>query len=108
MVGVAGVSEHIALPIRVGGNGGFVTVAEDSAQEIVQNVAVLLRTREGERLATPEFGTPDPVFTGLDAEAALALIATTEPRATVEVVRQVLDRDGRQVTDLDVRRREST
>lgn len=104
--------EHIRLPITVGPDGAFRTVREDSPDEIAQNVEVILRTRLdddgiGERLATPDFGTPDPTFVGFDADTALDVVRTYEPRADVAVVQQAIDRLGVETTDLSARRRES-
>ena len=46
----------------------------------------------GERLADPDLGTPDPVFTGLDPEEVTAIIAQQEPRASLSIVtRQLKD-----------------
>lgn len=81
---------HLRLPIALGSDGTFLTVAEDSDGEVVQNVAVILRTREGERLATPEFGTPDPTFTGLDIAAVLPVVEQYEPRADLDVVQHAI------------------
>ena len=100
-------SEHLRLPVRIGPDGTFLTVVEDSTAEIVQNVSVILRTRLAERLATPTLGTPDPVFRGFDPQTALGLVADAEPRAVLELVRQSLDEVGREVTDLTVTRRET-
>lgn len=105
-------TKHLRLPPTLAPDGTFRTVEEDSAEEILQNVTVILRTRidaegVGERLATPEFGTADPTFAGFDADTALDVVRTYEPRADVQVIRQVLDRFGREQTDLSVRRRET-
>lgn len=108
LVWLAGVSEHLRLPVRIGPDGTFRTDAEDSVEEIRQNVLVILRTRLGERMATPGFGTSDPTFTGFDAAVALDLVAVIEPRADLSVVLQALSALGREQVDLAVRRREST
>lgn len=97
---------HLALPLALTTDGAFRTVDEDSPQELQQNVTQILRTRPGERLATPEFGTPDPTFTGLDVEVALGLVEQWEPRATAELVEQVLSPDGTQTSTINVQRRE--
>lgn len=100
-------SEHLRLPLTIGPDGTFRTLREDSVEEITQNILVVLRTRTGERLATPELGTPDPVFNGLDTAAALDVVTLIEPRADLEVVRDALEVSRQSVT-LSVRRREST
>lgn len=96
---------HLALPIALTSDGAFRTFDEDSPQELQQNVAQILRTRTGERLATPDFGTADPTFTGLDVEVALNTVEQWEPRATAELVEQVLT-DGTQTSTINVQRRE--
>jgi phage baseplate assembly protein W len=102
---VARVSRHLALPLRLTAAGALATVAEDSLDEIAQNAAVVLRTRRGERLATPELGTDDPTFAGLDVDVALSIVGAWEPRADLALVEQVLDRTGYQRTEIAVRRR---
>ena len=101
-------SRHLALPLRVTANGSLATHAEDSLEEITQNVAVVLRTRRGERLATPQLGIDEPTFVGLDVEAAFAAVAEVEPRADLALVEQVIDSEGEQRTELTVHRREET
>lgn len=99
-------SRHLRLPFGLAADGTFQTVAEDSDSEIVQNVAVILRTRLGERLATPAFGTPDPTFSGLDPAVVLPIVQEYEPRADLDIVTQVIRTDGVQTSDIGVRRAE--
>lgn len=101
-------SRHLRLPLTLTADGTFRTVEEDSIEEIVQNVAVVLRTRLGERLATPDFGTPDPTFQGLDPAVVLDQIRDVEPRADVEIVAQAITAAGLQALDVQIRRGEST
>lgn len=98
--------KHLRLPLALGPDGTFATVTEDTDAEIKQNVSVILRTRTGERLATPTFGTPDPTFDGLDVAAVTEVVAQTEPRADLTIVQQVITRDGVQVNDATIRRQE--
>lgn len=98
-------SEHLRLPLRLTPAGRLATVVEDTVEEIAQNVTVLLRTRPGERLATPTLGLPDPVFTGLDPAVALEVVREWEPRADLQLLDQVLAADGTQTTSLLLRRR---
>lgn len=100
-------SDHIRLPVRVAPDGRFFTVAEDSVAEVLQNVMVILRTRLGERLATPALGTVDPTFGDFDAEAALSVVAEYEPRADLQVVRRALDALGSENVTVYVSRRET-
>lgn len=100
-------TQHLRLPFGLASDGSFQTVAEDSDAEVVQNVAVILRTRVGERLQTPEFGTPDPTFVGLDPAVVLPVVQEYEPRADLDIVAQVIRADGIQTNDIGVRRQES-
>lgn len=100
-------TEHLRLPLALSTDGSFQTVREDSDAEIVQNVSVIMRTRPGERLATPNFGTPDPAFTGLDPAVVLPVVQEYEPRADLDIVAQVVRADGLQTNDIGVRRQES-
>jgi phage baseplate assembly protein W len=100
------VSEHLRLPFGLAADGTFQTVTEDSDAEVVQNVAVILRTREGERMATPEFGTSDPTFVGLDPAALLPVVERYEPRADLLIVQQAITAAGVQTNDISVRRQE--
>lgn len=95
-------SQHLRLPLTVGPDGTFRTVVEDSLDEITQNVLVILRTRTGERLATPDLGVPDPTFAGFDADEALDHVRTYEDRADLDVVRQALTGAGVQTTVISV------
>lgn len=92
---------HLRLPLSLAGDGSFRTVEEDSPEEILQSVAVVLRTRPGERLADPDLGVEDPTFVGFDAKAALTEVERWEERASLEVVEQVYA-DGVQTTRLSV------
>lgn len=100
-------SEHLRLPFSLTANGTFATVQEDTDSEVVQNVAVILRTRQDERLATPRFGTADPTFTGLDPAQVLPVVGEYEPRATLRIVQAAIRADGVQTNDIGVRRQES-
>ncbi len=95
-------SRHLVLPLRLGPDGGLATVAEDSVEEVAQSVAVILRTRPGERLAEPELGLADPAFADLPVEALLGAVERWEPRADAEVLEQVLGDDGLRLTTLSL------
>lgn len=84
-------SRHLALPLRLGAGGSFVTVDEDSIDEVTQNVRVALLTRPGERLATPELGTDDLTFVGLAGTDVLEQTLEIEPRADLDLVEQLID-----------------
>lgn len=75
------------------------TIVQGSEDEVVQNVAVLLGTRLGERLTSPEFGISDPTFTLSPDRAEIeSAISRFEPRAEV-----TLELESGQETDLTVK-----
>ncbi len=75
----------LRVPFEISG-GKALTVEQATIDEVEQNVRVIVATRRGERLATPDFGTGDPVFDLrpdiADFEAA---IERFEPRAVVSI-----------------------
>ena len=99
-------SEHLKLPLTIAPGGGFSVAAEDSIQEITQNVRVVLTTRPGERLATAALGIADPTFTVLNAESAFDVVAAWEPRADLQLVAEELSRQGIQTAIVAVSRRQ--
>lgn len=76
---------HFALPLRIGGDGRFAVLEQDSPDEIAQNVAVILATPEGSRAELPEFGAPRFDFTVPDPAGVVAALAEWEPRADVSL-----------------------
>lgn len=80
---------RLALPLTLTAGSGLVTVGQDTPAEIAQSVALLLATRPGERRSVPDYGTPDPMFSGVDPDDINAAIEVWEERAdpaTIEVV----------------------
>jgi hypothetical protein len=62
----------LAWPVRVE-NGRLVTITYGGADEQVQHVGVLLLTQPGERVAVPDYGTPESVGErDYDEQAVLA------------------------------------
>ena len=53
-----------------------------------------MATRPGERLSVPGYGSPDPLFSGVDAGAVQATVAAWEPRADLNELDVVVNRDG--------------
>ncbi|WP_125568722.1 GPW/gp25 family protein [Nocardioides baekrokdamisoli] len=80
---------HLAFPLTVGAKG-LRTVVQDSAADIVQSVALLLDTRPTDRRSVPDYGLPDPTFSGLGVSTLAALIDEWEPRAEPAILEQVL------------------
>ncbi|SDC46482.1 hypothetical protein [Nocardioides lianchengensis] len=71
----------LALPIAVGRDRGLTAHEQDSEAEIAQSVALLADTRPGERAALPDYGLPDPVGSGLDADLLVGVVTEWEERA---------------------------
>jgi phage baseplate assembly protein W len=89
------VTLHLAAPLRLTAAGGLATLAQDTPAEVGQSVALLAATRPGERLSVPGYGTPDPVFGGIDPHALGAAVDVWEPRASGALV---VDDGGQTVT----------
>lgn len=76
---------HFALPFRLAG-ARFAVIEQDTDDEVLQSVEVIVRTRLGERIEVPDFGIPDPTFgTNFDSGALRSHIARWEPRANTSV-----------------------
>lgn len=76
---------HLAIPFSLAPDGAIYALQQDTVEEIVQSVAMLVGTRPNTRLMAPKYGTPDPTFTGIDQMALHLAVVTWEPRATVSV-----------------------
>lgn len=78
-------AEHLAFPLKIA-RQGLATVDQDSDADIVQSVSLLLTTRPGERRSAPEYGLPDPVFSGAQLGDITAVVAEWEPRADMKKI----------------------
>lgn len=77
---------HFSFPFRLGSNGSFAVVEQDSPDEVGDCVQVLLSTPTGSRVELPEYGIDDPTFTqSVDVPGILSAIDDWEPRAQVDV-----------------------
>lgn len=76
---------HFSVPFRVDGTGRFVTVEQDTPEEIAQCVAVIIGTPEGSRVEVPDFGCPRAEFVGPDPAGIVAAVEDWEPRAVLSV-----------------------
>lgn len=85
---------HLALPLALGQDGFFATLAQDSTPEVLQSVKVILLTEPGERLAVPEFGTDSGAFVPVDANQVTAAIDRWDTRANPDVSIRAAGLDG--------------
>ena len=77
---------HFDQPFRFGPNLAVV-VEQDTAEDVVNCVAAILRTELGERADLPEFGVVSPVFQNqpIDVNPIIEWIVTQEPRAAAVI-----------------------
>jgi phage baseplate assembly protein W len=85
---------HLDLPLTVSSNGSLGTVAADSAKDVANSVGMLVATRVGERLSVPDYGLPDPLFSGADSSVVEATVGAWEPRADPAAVEVSVNPDG--------------
>jgi phage baseplate assembly protein W len=73
---------HLSLPLRYVGGRPAVN-EQDSLDDVSDCVEAALRTRPGQRLEHPDYGTPEFVFAvqPLDMDDVIAHVLTFEPRA---------------------------
>jgi hypothetical protein len=76
---------HLAIPFAIAYDGSAQVVEQDTSEDIVQCVAMLVGSRPGDRLLVPGYGTPDPTFTGLQVGPVRRSASRWEPRATLSV-----------------------
>lgn len=94
---------HLAWPLRLGQDGHLAVVEQDTRQDVVQCVRVLLNTPVGYRLLSPEVGVDDPTFSiGIDAAAVEQTLRRDEPRADVAVSADEVDERGHQIVRVQV------
>lgn len=55
----------ISFPFRLNTDGTVATVGHGTDAEVDEAIATLVLTKIGERPMSPEYGIPDPAFTGL-------------------------------------------
>lgn len=82
-----------AFPLRLGTGSDFAMVEQDSVDEIMQSVEVLLSTTRGSRVELPEYGIDDPSFTGVDLQDISDAIVDWEPRASVTLSDEIDSKD---------------
>lgn len=76
---------HFSFPFRLSGDD-FALIEQDSEDEIVQSVRVLVSTPTESRVELPEYGVDDPLFTqDTDLHQIADAVEEWEPRASVSV-----------------------
>lgn len=82
---------HFRLPLRLAADGSFDTMEQDSDEDVVQCIGVVVGTPTGTRTELPQFGVPRIEFSlaPIPLEMILGSIYTWEPRAPV-IVRERL------------------
>jgi len=87
---------HLRVPFRIERSGNAQLVEQDSSDEIVQSVRVLLSTLVGQRLEVPGYGIPDQAFLA-DSSLSTAVLSSQvkkwEPRADVRI-KESIDRSN--------------
>jgi phage baseplate assembly protein W len=78
---------HLALPLRFVSTG-FVTVQQDTLDEVRTSVAAIVAFPIGSRIEDPDFGVPEIELTDrpLDVDGMQNAIEDYEPRAAINVV----------------------
>lgn len=67
----------LSFPFRFPPAGGPAVTVDDSTEDfIAEQIAILATTRPGERQLVPDFGMPDPAFTGGFDQAMLEAALT--------------------------------
>jgi hypothetical protein len=94
-------SALLAYPFRLDAAGSVVTVPEGSDEQLAQELAVAVLTRQGERDLVPSFGIADPAFVGFDGDALRLHVELFGPPVELEDVEVVFLTDTTQ--DVTVR-----
>jgi phage baseplate assembly protein W len=80
---------HLSVPFQVL-NGQWVTVEQDTDEEVAQCVRNICAFERGFRIEDPDFGINDPTFTvmPIDTEDISQALATYEDRALVDIFQE--------------------
>lgn len=73
----------ISFPPRLGPQGNFVTLDDNTNDYYAEELGILLLVRPGEREQCPDFGTSDPVFDHVDESEFVARVATFGPPVNI-------------------------
>lgn len=93
---------HLAMPLRVV-SGRWVTVEQDSEDEVAQCVRNICAFERGYRVEDPAFGIQDPTFTTMPIDVAdiSQALEEYEERAQVTIFQEITP-DGRASVRLEV------
>ncbi len=83
---------HLRIPFRISNGGSADVLEQDSQSEIAQSVAVLVRTRVGERPTAPDYGISDPTFLTSPSSVMTSIklqVEEHEDRAEVAITSEV-------------------
>lgn len=81
---------HFASPFRMDGPAAA-TIEQDSDEDLLLNVATLLRTEVGSRDELPEYGITDPAFRSEIGPDLLDTIREWEPRVEADADEEIID-----------------
>lgn len=81
------IAPNLKLPPTIGPGGSFVTLEQDTPDEIVQCATAVVSTIVGTRIGNPDFGVPDQSFRegGPSVEQIRTALDMWEPRANAVV-----------------------
>ena len=99
---VSPVLAHLSTNIGLNPDGTFIFVLQDTTDEIVQSVGMIVGTVQGERPVVPTFGIPDQTFTQPSSTAIMSAVSEWEPRASVSVVVNTDDQSGVSAVQVNV------
>lgn len=76
----------ISYPFRLSAAGTVATVPEGSDDQLAQELAVAVLTKQGERMLVPGFGIADPAFVGFEEDALLMHVELFGPPVDIDAV----------------------
>lgn len=87
---------QLSWPLRLDHTGRLATIERDSLEGTAQAVRLTVLTDPGERTVSPDFGTPDPSWDGLDEQELRQRVNRWVPRARIDVAIDQTRGDGTQ------------
>lgn len=92
---------HLAWPLALNPDGTFASVAQRSAAELAQRVAVLLEIKPGDLVDEPALGRPPKTKDGLNVDALRDYVREFEPDVPIPIIDSVIA-DRAQTIDIPV------